>query len=156
MDTFQAIKAISGEIQKKDSDLYVFQPEDQKERFFIEAALISSAASIILSAFFKGLGSALEKKVEDWGEKVGAWMCEQLKALFRSKAQPVNKNELDNAITAAKNMVTGLDADQRGKVVSSVEKEMVRIFEESGMTEDRAIAIAASVGQSVISLIGGA
>jgi len=60
MDTSQAIKAVSSEIQKKDSDLYVFQPEDQKERFFIGAVLISSAATVILSAFLKGLGSALE------------------------------------------------------------------------------------------------
>jgi len=82
-------------------------------------------------------------------------MSEQLEALFRPKASPVKENELDKAVSAAKDKVAGLDADQRAKVVSNVEKEMVRIFKESGMTEDRAAAIAASARQSAIGLIGG-
>jgi hypothetical protein len=151
MDKSQAISSLSAEIKRGDTDLYYFQPKGQKEKFFIGAAVISAAATVLLTAFFDGLESSLKGQVKDWGEALGAWIGDHLSGLFK-KAPPPAGDELDSKIASVKSLAAGASAAKRAQVADEVEKIIHDTLQKHGVSQARAATIAASTRQSAMAL----
>jgi hypothetical protein len=151
MDKSQAISSLSAEIKRSDTDLHYFQPKGQKEKFFISAAFITAAATVLLTAFYDGLESSLKGQVKNWGEALGAWIGDHLSALFK-KALPAADGELDRKIASVKSLAAGASPAERAQVADEVQKIIRDTLQKHGVSQDRAAKIAASTRQSAMAL----
>jgi hypothetical protein len=136
MDKSQAIKSLSTEIESSDTGLYAFQPKDQKEKFFIGAAVITAAATVLLTAFFNGLESALKRRMQKWGDTLGTWIGDRLESLF--KASATVDDDLDRRIAAVKTLIAAASAEERAQVAAEVQKVIEDTLRKHGVHQDRA------------------
>jgi len=150
MDKSQAIKSLSAELESSYTDLYAFQPVAQTEKFFVGEAVIVAAATVLLTAFLKGLESGLEPRMKIAGEALAAWIDDRLESLF--KAPPPVDGELDRTAAVVRDLVAKLSAGQQSQIAEEVQKLIEDTLRKHGVPQDRAAAIAASTRQSGIGL----
>lgn len=154
MDKAQAIRSLSAEIELSDTDLYYFQPKDQKEKFFIGEVAITAAATVLLTAFLSGLESSLQPRIKKWGDTLGTWISDQLESLFKP-VPPAVDDELERRIATVRNLVAAASTEERAQVAEEVEKLIQDTLSKRGVPQDRAAAIAASTRQSAMGLATG-
>ena len=145
--------AVSSDLKKVDSALYVFQPADQDERFFIGEAILFAIATALLTAFFKGIISDLEKRSHAAGALFSGWMCEKIEGLFRSKTPQADKKGLDQAASEAKGVIANLSIDRKTKAIDEVENALKANLKAKGMLDTQASEIAAIVRESAEKLL---
>jgi hypothetical protein len=154
MDVSQAVNSLAEELRSHDTDLYVFQPADQEGRFFIGQAFLVGAATIFITAFLKGISTAVEKRAANWGETVGEWMCERLEELFRGRTSPVSENEVKGASAVAGNALARLSDTQRAKLLSEVQESIALVLERRGVAEKVTSIVVTRVREEALGLAG--
>lgn len=153
MDKSQAIKSLSVEIAINRPDLYAFQPKGQEEKFFISEAILTAAATALLTAFLNGLQSALQPRVQKWGEALGIWVSDELESLF--KAPPSFNEQLDRAISSVKSLVSVTSAEQKARAAQEVQKVIEDTLSKHGVLQNRAAAIATRTNETAMQLATG-
>jgi hypothetical protein len=154
MDKSQAIKSLATELETKDTDIYYFQPKGGPQHF-IAAAVITGTAVVLLTAFLKGLESALQPKAQKLGGALGTWISDRLESLFKAKAQPATEAELDRIAGTVRSLVAGASPQRRDQIAAEVEKFISDVLSQRGVPQDHAASIAASTRRSGMELAGG-
>lgn len=155
MDIDGAIQDLSQSLRKRDSDLYVFQPDDVEDRFFLSAAALSAAATVLLTAFFKGFSKGLETKVEEWGEELANWTANQLKMLFQSSEKLPSPDLAEGAAAQAKSDAKGAEAARMTTCSDGVEEVLADTLVSRGVLRANAIQISADVRKSAEAVLRG-
>ncbi len=153
MDTNTAISNIAYLIEENDAAFYVFQPPDLEQKFFLETAAISAAATILLTAFLKGVMSKLEDRAEGLGEKVADWMVDQLGQLFRSSPNKLLQEDLQSIADKTKGALAISDDIRTSSAFEETEQLMNNLLEQRGFLDTRANQITNTVCKSANSLV---
>ena len=132
-----------------------FQPGDVQEKFFIETAAIYAAATVILSAFLKGVMSRLEVRAEGLGEKSVEWMVDRLEELFRSGADETAEAELEETVDKVRTAVANSDSANVSAAVEDAEVQLKEKLDEHNMLRERSDQIVGVVRHSAMTLVDG-
>lgn len=153
MNEHQAIELLTQELEKKDTDIYYFQPEGGQQNFIAES-VITGAAIVLVTAFLKGLESTLQPKVKKWGAELGTWVGNQLESLFKPAAKPSTETDIDRIAGTVKSLIAKTPPEQRDQVASEVERFLENVLSLRGVSEKHAASIAASTRRSAMELVG--
>lgn len=155
MENNEAVKTVAAELSTVDAPLYVFQPADVKEKFFLPEVVITAAAGIFVTAFLKGVNAELEKRGEELGKTITKWLIERIGGLFRrpGKRPQTEEDSLQKTKSAVKAASSKSTKEELDSALNKEEKRLSRILEDQGLLSKRAEKIARTVRREAEKLI---
>lgn len=153
MERIQSIEPVVQELSSG-NPLYAFKPDDVQANFFIGETIIIAAATAFVTAFFKGVNSALEKRGEELGKKVTNWLADKIQGLFQKPEEAKAKEEeLKKELAELSKSASKADKKTKNDSLDFIEKAIVEELEGRGVLPKKAKEIAKKSRESAETIL---
>jgi hypothetical protein len=143
MGSKDAIQGLAADLKRVDTVLYAYQPEDVKERFFIDGGVITGAAALLLIAFLGGVTDKLQPHAKKAGESLGEWLGKRLENLFRR--QFPDDADVEEAAKRAAAVAGSASPADLERAIAATRQETQAALSARGVELSRAEGIASSL-----------